>query len=81
MVSFEKKYGYIYGNQRKTEIGNNVFIGWGATILGGSQVGNNVIIGANAVVSRIVEDNSVYAGNPAKKIMSLVDFKAKREKR
>lgn len=53
----------------------------GATILGGSQVGNNVIIGANAVVSGIVEDNSVYAGNPAKKIMSLADFKAKREKR
>lgn len=25
----KKKYGYIYGNQRKTEIGNNVFIGWG----------------------------------------------------
>lgn len=77
----KKKYGYIYGNQRKTEIGNNVFIGWGATILGGSHVGNNVIIGANAVVSGIVEDNSVYAGNPAKKIMSLADFKAKREKR
>ena len=53
----------------------------GATILGGSHVGNNVIIGANAVVSGIVEDNSVYAGNPAKKIMSLADFKAKREKR
>lgn len=59
----KKKYNYIYGNQRKTKIGNNV------------------IIGANAVVSGIVEDNSVYAGNPAKKIMSLADFKAKREKR
>lgn len=40
-----KEYnGYIYGNQRKTVIGNNVFIGWGVTILGGSQAGDNVII-------------------------------------
>ena len=33
----KKKYGIIYGNQRKTVIGNNVFIGGGATILGGSR--------------------------------------------
>lgn len=25
----KRKYGYIYGNQRSTSIGNNVFIGWG----------------------------------------------------
>ena len=76
----KKKYGYIYGNQRKTVIGNNVFIGWGATILGGTKVGNNVIIGANSVVSGNVESNSVYAGNPAHKIMSLDEFRTKREK-
>lgn len=76
----KKKYGYIYGNQRKTVIGNNVFIGWGATILGGSKVGNNVIIGANSVVSGNVESDSVYAGNPAHKIMSLDEFRKKREK-
>ena len=33
----KRKYGYIYGSQRKTVIGNNVFIGWGATILGGNR--------------------------------------------
>ena len=63
----KKKYGIIYGNQRKTVIGNNVFIGWGATILGGSHIGDNVIIGANSVVSGNVDSNSVYAGNPARK--------------
>lgn len=48
-------------------IGNNVFIGGGATILGGSHIGDNVIIGANSVVSGNVDSNSVYAGNPARK--------------
>lgn len=74
-------YGKILGNQRETFIGNNVFIGWGATILGGAHIGDNTIIGANAVVSGFVEANSVYAGNPAKKIMSLEEFKKKREQR
>lgn len=77
----KRKYGYIFGNQRKTVIGNNVFIGWGATILGGSQIGDNVIIGANAVVSGHVDSDSVYAGNPAKKLMTIEEFKEKREKR
>lgn len=77
----KRKYGYIFGNQRKTVVGNNVFIGWGATILGGSQIGDNVIIGANAVVSGHVDSDSVYAGNPAKKLMTLEEFKEKRERR
>lgn len=77
----KKKYGIIYGNQRKTIIGNNVFIGWGATILGGSHIGDNVIIGANSVVSGNVDSNSVYAGNPARKLMTLEEYRDKREKR
>lgn len=53
-------------------------------ILGNQQetvIGDNVIIGANAVVSGNVDSNSVYAGNPARKIMSLEEFKNKRVKR
>lgn len=73
-----KKYGVVYGKQRKTVIGNNVFIGWGATILPGANIGDNVIIGANAVVSGRVESDSVYAGNPAKKVMSLDAFYERR---
>lgn len=62
------KYGDILGNQRRTIIGDNVFIGWGATILGGSFIGDNVVIGAGSVVSGIIDSDSVYAGNPAKKL-------------
>ena len=77
----KKKYGIIYGNQRKTVIGNNVFIGWGATILGGSHIGDNVIMGAHSGVSGNVDSNSVYAGNPARKLMTLEEYRDKREKR
>ena len=47
-------------------IGNDVYIGAGARVLGNIKVGNNVIIGANAVVINDVPDNSIVAGAPAK---------------
>ena len=50
--------------KRHPTIGNNVFIGSGAKILGNITIGNNVKIGANAVVSRDVPPFSVVVGNP-----------------
>lgn len=65
------KYNSIPRKQKRTKIGSNVFVGVGAIILMGADIGNNVIIGAGAVVSGKVESNSVYAGNPARKICTL----------
>lgn len=47
-------------------IGNEVFIGAGAKIIGKIVVGNNVVIGANAVVTSDVPDNACVAGVPAR---------------
>ena len=63
--------------QKFTVIGNNVFIGMRSIILAGANIGDNVIIGAGSVVTGIVESYSVYAGNPAKKICSLEEYKKK----
>ena len=52
-------------------IGNNVWIGGGATIIPGVSIGNNTVIGAGAVVTRSIPDNSVAAGNPARIIKQL----------
>jgi len=49
-------------------IGDNVFIGAGARILGGIHVGNNAVIGANAVVVHDVPDGATVVGIPAKVI-------------
>ena len=45
-------------------IGDNVFIGTGAKIIGNITIGNNVLIGANAVVTKDVPDNCTVIGNP-----------------
>jgi len=47
-------------------IGDNVYIGPGAKIVGKVSIGNNVAIGANCVVTKDVPDNAVVVGIPAK---------------
>lgn len=73
------RQGAIFGAQSPVMIGNNVFIGMNAIITRGVTIGDNVIIGAGSVVTKSCEPNSVYAGNPAKRIMSISEFRAKRE--
>lgn len=52
----------------KITIGDNCYIGTGATILGPISIGDNVTIGAGAVVNKDVPDNAVVGGVPAKVI-------------
>lgn len=47
-------------------LGNNVWVGAGAKILGEVKIGNNVIIGANAVVITDIPDNATAVGVPAR---------------
>jgi serine O-acetyltransferase len=47
-------------------IGNNVFIGTGARILGGIEIGDNAVIGANAVVIHDVPAGATAVGIPAR---------------
>jgi sugar O-acyltransferase (sialic acid O-acetyltransferase NeuD family) len=49
-------------------IGSENLIGTATIILPKIKIGNNNKIGAGAVVIKDTEDNSVYVGNPAKKI-------------
>ena len=49
----------------ETIIGNDVWIGYGATILSGVKVGDGAVIGACSVVSRDVLPYGIVAGNPA----------------
>lgn len=73
--------GIITGGAGPVEIGDNVYIGMNTTILRNTKIGDNVIIGANSLVRGKIESNSVYAGNPAKKISSLEEYIEKTKKR
>lgn len=64
---FKTKHNVTIGNNRGgiPTIGDNVFVGVGAVVVGKIKIGNNVQIGANAVVTKDVPDNAVVVGNPA----------------
>ncbi|WP_406105704.1 sugar O-acetyltransferase [Micromonospora globbae] len=47
-------------------IGDNVWLGGGAIVLGGVSVGANTVVGAGAVVTRDLPPNVVALGNPAR---------------
>ncbi len=46
-------------------IGNDVWIGWGVTIMSGVHIGDGAVIGANSHVISNVKPYSVVGGNPA----------------
>lgn len=52
-------------------IGKNVFIGCNCIILKGTQIGDGSIIGAGSVVSGVIPENCIAAGNPARVINTL----------
>jgi len=49
-------------------LGDNVYVGPGAKIVGAVNIGNNVAIGANCVVTKDIPDNAVVVGIPGKVI-------------
>lgn len=59
----------------RISIGNNVFIGSSVTIMPGVKIGNNVVVGACSVVTKSIPDNVVVAGNPARRIKTIEEYK------
>jgi acetyltransferase-like isoleucine patch superfamily enzyme len=53
---------------RDVDVGNNVWIGYGACILRGVTIGDNAVIGTNSVVTKDVPANAVAGGVPARVI-------------
>lgn len=49
-------------------IGDNVYIGPGAVLIGRIKIGNDVAVGANSVVTHDIPDHAVVAGVPGKVI-------------
>src|SRR5690242_17751387 len=52
--------------KRDVEVGSNVWIGYGASVLRGCRVGDNSVLGTYTVITRSVPANAVVAGQPAR---------------
>ena len=55
-------------------IGSNCFLGNNVIVLPGITIGSNTIVGAGSVVTKDIDDNAVWAGNPARHICPVDDY-------
>lgn len=63
--------GATNGEPAAPQIGDNVYIGAGAKIVGDIHIADNVAIGANAVVVKSIDEpGTTWGGVPARKISS-----------
>lgn len=53
------------GSDYPTEIGSDVWIGYGAIIMGGIKIGDGAIVAAGSVVTKDVPARTMVGGNPA----------------
>ncbi len=68
------------GDSYKTYIGNDVWIGHGAIIMGGVKIGDGAIVAAGAVVTKDVPPGAIVGGNPAKVIKQRFESPVDAEK-
>ena len=67
----------VFPKNKETVIGNDVWIGHGAVVLGGVSVGDGAVIAAGSVVTKDVAPYSVVAGVPAKVVRERFDDETK----
>ena len=67
---FISSSGYLGANPKtgEVELGRNVLIGAGATVIQCRKIADNTVIGAGAVVIRDITEPGTYTGVPARKI-------------
>jgi acetyltransferase-like isoleucine patch superfamily enzyme len=74
LKNYSEMGGHPYSNG-DIIIGNDVWIGRGATILSGVNIGDGAVIGANSLVSKDINPYSIVGGNPAKLLKYRFDEK------
>lgn len=79
IVAHDASTKFVVGQTRlgRVTIGNRCFLGDSVLVLPGVEIGDDCVIGAGSVVVKSIPPRSVAAGNPAKVIMSLDEYRAR----
>jgi len=70
-MKMEQRMNLVPSSGRDISIGNGVWIGSNAIILGPCTIGNNAVIAAGALVREDVPENVIVAGVPARIIRAI----------
>ena len=67
----DSDFPFALGQTAPVTIGNNVWIGGGATILPGVTIGDNVTVGAGSLVSKSLPSNVLALGSPCRAVREI----------
>lgn len=68
----------ILNMSKNIEIGNHVWVGRNCMLLKNTKIADNCIVAASStVVGNLLENNSIYGGNPAKLIVNNINWERK----
>ena len=70
-MKMEERMNLVPSAGRDIAIGNGVWIGSNAIILGPCKIGNNAVIAAGALVKEDVPENVIVVGVPARIVRSI----------
>jgi maltose O-acetyltransferase len=81
LIAHDASTKYVVGYTRlgRIVVGSRVFLGDSVTILGNVKIGDDCIIGAGAVVTKDIPSGSVAAGNPARVICTIEEYRARHQ--
>jgi acetyltransferase-like isoleucine patch superfamily enzyme len=69
-----QRYGLRIDRIGSVVLEDDVFVGHGAMLLGGTRIGEGSIVGAGAVVRQSIPAGSVVTGNPARVVARVEDL-------
>jgi len=81
LIAHDASTKYVIGKSRlgRISIGNRCFLGDSVIVLAGVKIGDDCIIGAGSLVNKDIPTGSVAAGNPARVICTLEEFRARHQ--
>lgn len=62
----------VVNSVRQITIGNDVYVGFNVTVLGGVNIGNGAVIATGSVVTKDVPPHTIYGGIPAEFIKNKI---------
>jgi maltose O-acetyltransferase len=81
LIAHDASTKYVIGKSRlgRISIGSRCFLGESVIVLAGVKIGDDCIVGAGSLVNKNIPAGSVAAGNPARVLCTIDEYRARHQ--